>query len=152
MSPTPEKEPTANWWENKARPPEAQTPDPPAAADHEGFGWTNAPRIRNAAETRSYLDALRASAATPEQRRRGMALLKETASRLRKRQTAATTADQAPDTAPAREVAAAATEAALGESPRTSARRSRRRPHSAGRMVAPETAGHGGRKPVPAYA
>ena len=150
MSPTTEKAPTTNWWENETRPPEAQTPDPPAAADHERFGWKNAPRIRNAAATRDYLDALRASAATPEQRRRGMALLMETASRLRKRQSAATSAEQAADTAPAHE--AAATQTAPGESGRTPARRSRRRPYAAGRVVAPETAGHAGRKPEPAYA
>jgi len=95
MPPILAQQPAADRRENDRRHPEADASSPPAGAEQTSFGWKRETRVDDARATRRYLDGLRETAATPEQRERGMALLRQTARRLRKQQAPAKTADAA---------------------------------------------------------
>ena len=86
MPPILAQQPAADRREDDRRHPEAHAGSPPAGAEQTSFSWKRETLVDDARATRRYLDGLRETAATPEQRKRGIALLRETARRLRKRQ------------------------------------------------------------------
>lgn len=95
MPPILAQEPAVEQREDDTRHPEAQAGSPPAGAEQTSFRFKSETRVDDARTTRRYLDGLRETAATPEQRARGLALLRETARRLRKRQAATEDAEAA---------------------------------------------------------
>ena len=151
MPPILEQEPAVNWSEDHKRRPEAHAGNPAATAEQIPFAWKKDAGVDGANATRCYLDSLRKSAATPEQRDRGIALLRETARRLRKRQTATA----APETTGTLDAAGKPATPAPQETAAPTVRKSRRRtprPQDPSGPMTPDSADGAHNDSIQAYA